>query len=63
MVKLLIFLMRLKIIMLHQTKFRNKIIVVQTESNKSIPKEYVADLSKVKKAIAWLKNHNSLYSH
>ena len=49
--------------MLHQTKFRNKIIVVQTESNKSIPKEYVADLSKVKKAIAWLKNHNSLYSH
>ena len=49
--------------MLHQTKFMNNIIVVQTESNKSIPKEYVADLSKVKNAIAWLKKHNSLYSH
>jgi hypothetical protein len=48
--------------MMHNDHSDSKFLVVSTESAGEIPKEFIADLDKVRDALSWLKMNNPLYS-
>ena len=49
--------------MLAKESVNSDIVIVQASSNSEVPKEFKADLLKVKRAILWLQSNNTLYEN
>ena len=49
--------------MLAKESVNSDIVIVQALSNSEVPKEFKADLAKVKSAILWLQSNNTLYEN